>query len=133
MLSSLSFASVRASFISSSLAFLKPAKGTSLRLFVFPSLYEGFGIPPLEAMGCGTPVVCSNASSLPEVVGEAACTVNPRDVDGMADAIQVVLTDRGLMHDLIQKGFSRVSRFKWEGAAQALLQVYEHLGSSARG
>lgn len=83
-------------------------------LFVFPSLYEGFGIPPLEAMACGTPVVCSNNSSLPEVVGDAAYTFNPLNVNEIRKAINVVMGDNELRLNYIEKGFSRCSVFKWD-------------------
>ncbi len=95
------------------------------RLFVFPSLYEGFGLPPLEAMACGVPVITSNVASLPEVVGDAAIQVDPLNVRELADAIQTVLTDTELWNTLKQKGLKRSQQFSWETAAQQLLQIYE--------
>ena len=95
--------------------------------FVFPSLYEGFGLPPLEAMACGAPVICSNTSSLPEVVGDAALLVNPRDVDEMAGAIERVLSDAALGEQLRARGIAQAARFSWEGAARKTLSVYESL------
>ncbi len=95
--------------------------------FVFPSLYEGFGMPPLEAMACGTPVVCSRAASLPEVVGKAALQFDPYSVRQMADAIQRVLTDAALRERLRQKGFVRAGRFTWQAAAMRLYSIYENL------
>lgn len=94
-------------------------------LFVFPSLYEGFGMPPLEAMACGTPVVCSNATSLPEVVGDAALTVDPYDVDALAGAMQRVLSDAGLARDLGRRGLARAAGFTWERTARETVAVYE--------
>lgn len=99
------------------------------RLFVFPSLYEGFGLPPLEAMSCGVPVITSNAASLPEVVGDAAIQVEPLDVQALADAMRAVLTDQNLWKDLRQKGLRRSQLFSWETAAKQLLRIYEAVGS----
>jgi len=96
-------------------------------LFVFPSLYEGFGLPPLEAMACGVPVITSNAASLPEVVGDAAIQVDPLDVRELADAMQTVLADATLWNTLRQKGIKRSQQFSWETAARQLLQLYERL------
>ena len=93
-------------------------------LFVFPSLYEGFGLPPLEAMACGVPVICSHAASLPEVVGDAAILVNPTNVREMADAMRNVLADSTLSQLLQAKGRAQAQRFSWERAAQQLLEVY---------
>lgn len=94
-------------------------------VFVFPSLYEGFGLPPLEAMACGTPVVTSNAGSLPEVVGDAALLVNPENVEEIVSAIETVLTNKKLRKELIKKGFERVETFSWEKTARETLEVYE--------
>lgn len=80
-------------------------------LFVFPSLYEGFGLPPLEAMSCGTPVVCSNNSSLPEVVGDAAFTFDPYDESAIRNAMERVLFDEELAAGLVKKGYERVKKF----------------------
>jgi glycosyltransferase involved in cell wall biosynthesis len=95
------------------------------RLFVFPSLYEGFGLPPLEAMACGVPVITSNAASLPEVVGDAAIQVEPLDVQGMADAMQAILTNDDLWKNLHLKGLQRAKHFSWDTAAQQLVAIYE--------
>ncbi len=92
-------------------------------VYAFPSLYEGFGFPALEAMACGTPVVCANTSSLPEIVGDAALTFAPTDVPGMAAALRRVLTEEPLRQRLIERGFERVKRFTWRGAACATLDV----------
>jgi len=96
-------------------------------LFAFPSLYEGFGMPPLEAMACGAPVVCSNASSLPEAVGDAALLVDPRDLDGWAQTMTRVADDAALREDLCRRGALRVKAFSWEQSARDLLKVYQDL------
>jgi len=92
--------------------------------FVFPSLYEGFGLPPLEAMACGTPVVTSNVSSLPEVVGNAAVLVNPENVFEIARGIREVLLDQSLRETLIARGYEQSRRFSWEATARAVLATY---------
>lgn len=96
-------------------------------LFVFPSLYEGFGLPPLEAMACGTPVVCSNAASLPEVVGDAAIQVNPHDALELAAAMWMVLSERGLREQLIEDGLQRARHFTWRRTADETLDVYQNV------
>jgi glycosyltransferase involved in cell wall biosynthesis len=93
--------------------------------FVFPSRYEGFGLPPLEAMACGTPVVTSNVSSLPEVVGDAAVLVNPENVFDIARGIRDVLLDDRLRADLILRGRDQAARFSWERTAHQVLEIYE--------
>jgi glycosyltransferase involved in cell wall biosynthesis len=94
------------------------------RAFVFPSLYEGFGLPPLEAMACGTPVITSNASSLPEVCGEAALLVDPYDSFSIADAIRRTVTDETLRADLVAKGSARVRQFSWRDSVAAVHRIY---------
>jgi len=101
-----------------------PALYAGAAVFVFPSLYEGFGLPPLEAMACGAPVVSSNAPALPEVVGDAAVLVNPRAADELAAAITRVLSDAALRDELRAKSLARAARFSWERCARATLQVY---------
>ena len=96
-------------------------------LFVYPSLYEGFGLPPLEAMACGTPVVTSNTSSLPEVVGDAGIMVDPLDVDALADSMHRVLTDDHLSEKLRNMGIARAREFSWEKTAQKTWQIYEQV------
>lgn len=93
--------------------------------FVFPSLYEGFGLPPLEAMASGTPVVCSNATSLPEVVDDAALVVNPENVFEIARGIRDVLLDEELRATLIERGRQQCRKFTWRDTAAAVLEVYE--------
>lgn len=95
--------------------------------FVFPSIYEGFGIPPLEAMACGTPVICSNSSSLPEVVGDAALMADPYDIDGFSTGIEKILENEVLRKDLIQRGFERVKHFSWLETARKTMEVYEEV------
>ena len=94
-------------------------------LFVYPSLYEGFGLPPLEAMACGTPVITSNVSSLPEVVGEAGLTVDPMDSEGLAEAMNQVLSDGILRQSMREQGFARAGRFSWAKAARETVEVYQ--------
>jgi glycosyltransferase involved in cell wall biosynthesis len=93
-------------------------------VLVYPSLYEGFGIPVLEAMACGCPVVTSNLSALPEVAGEAAILIDPHDVQAIAGAIQGVLGDPALADQLRQKGFAQARKFSWERCAQETITVY---------
>jgi glycosyltransferase involved in cell wall biosynthesis len=110
-----------------------PALYSAAEVFVFPSLYEGFGLPPLEAMACGTPVVTSAVSSLPEVVGDAALTVDPHNVEALAAAMERVLTDHALRAALRQRGIARAARFTWERAARQTLTVYQHASRRAPG
>ena len=97
-------------------------------VFVFPSLYEGFGLPPLEAMASGTPVVTSNVSSLPEVVGDAAVLVDPYDVDSIVDGLRRVLTDPARAAEMRRKGLERAREFSWERSVAKTLQVYREIG-----
>ncbi len=96
----------------------------SAAAFVFPSRYEGFGLPPLEAMACGTPVVVSNVSSLPEAVGDAAVFVNPLNVFDIARGINEALLDDPLRADLIRRGHEQAARFSWERTARESLEIY---------
>lgn len=96
-------------------------------MFVFPSIYEGFGMPPLEAMSCGTPVVTSNSSSLPEVVGDAGITVPPTDADALAGAIVRLLRDASLREELRERGLRRAAAFSWRATAERTLAVYEEV------
>ncbi|MGB9133330.1 MAG: glycosyltransferase family 1 protein, partial [Methanosarcina sp.] len=96
-------------------------------LFVYPSLYEGFGMPPLEAMACGTPVVTSNVTSLPEVVADAAITIDPHEVNAFVEAMYNVLTDEKLRENMIDKGLKRAQLFNWERSAEEMHRVYKQL------
>jgi glycosyltransferase involved in cell wall biosynthesis len=110
-----------------------PALYSAAAVFVYPSLYEGFGLPPLEAMACGTPVICSKAASLPEVTGDAALSVDPADVDSLAQALCDVLATPGLRADLRQRGLRRAAQFSWSRCATETLAVYrEALQTEAR-
>jgi glycosyltransferase involved in cell wall biosynthesis len=100
------------------------------KVFVFPSLYEGFGLPPLEAMAHGTPVVTSNTSSLPEVVGNAAVLVNPENVFEIMHAVHRVLLDQPLRERLKQRGYEQAGRYSWEASALRILQVYREFGAA---
>ncbi len=104
-----------------------PALYSGAAAFVFPSEYEGFGLPVIEAMACGAPVVCSNAASLPEVVGAAARLIDPHSVDEMAAAIQRVLSDAALREELRAKSLARAAHFSWERTARETLAVYERV------
>ena len=97
-------------------------------VFVFPSLYEGFGLPPLEAMASGTPVVTSNLSSLPEVAGDAALLVDPYDPTAIADGIELVLTDADLRRDLRRRGLARARQFSWEQSVRRVREIYCEVG-----
>ncbi len=96
-------------------------------LFIFPSLYEGFGMPVLEAMACGTPVVCSHTSSLPEIAGEAAIFVDPHNIEAMAEGMKKVIDDGGLRKRLSLAGLEQAKRFSWHRTAQKTLEVYRSL------
>jgi glycosyltransferase involved in cell wall biosynthesis len=98
-------------------------------VFVFPSLYEGFGLPPLEAMASGTPVVVSNVSSLPEVVGDAAVLVDPHDTDSIVDGLRCVLTNPARAEDMRRKGLERSREFSWERSVARTLEVYKRIGA----
>jgi glycosyltransferase involved in cell wall biosynthesis len=100
-----------------------PALYSGALAFVFPSLYEGFGLPPLEAMSCGTPVLSSNASSLPEVVGDAGLLLDPNEPGAWADAVKRVMEDEGLRESLSRKGLERAAGFTWERCARETLGV----------
>jgi glycosyltransferase involved in cell wall biosynthesis len=99
-------------------------------VFVFPSLYEGFGLPPLEAMASGTPVITSNVSSLPEVVGDAALLIDPYEPEAIADAMRRVLTDDALHADLRARGLARASHFSWERSIRRVREIYDEVLAS---
>jgi len=98
-------------------------------LLAFPSLYEGFGLPVLEAMACGTPVVTSSVSALPEVAGDAALLVDPKDVAGLAEAMERAVADEALRADLRARGLKRAGEFSWDKAARETVRVYEAVAS----
>ena len=100
-------------------------------LFVYPSLYEGFGLPPLEAMACGTAVVASRAASLPEVVGEAGLLVNPLDEQALAEAMRQALQDDGLRHRMSEAGLEQSRQFSWQRMARETVAVYDELADGA--
>ena len=102
----------------------KPELYTLAEALVFPSLYEGFGLPVLEAMACGTPVIAANAASLPELVGDAGLLVAPRDVEGLAEAMAQVVQDPLLRRELSRRSQAQARRFTWEAVAQATLEAY---------
>ncbi|MCL4458725.1 MAG: glycosyltransferase family 4 protein [Chloroflexi bacterium] len=105
-----------------------PSLFSAATLFVLPSLYEGFGLPAVEAMACGTPVVASNASSLPEVIGEAGILIDPHDPLALAEAMARVVNDAALRAELKQHGLERAKFFSWQRCAEETLQVLEGAG-----
>lgn len=104
-----------------------PALYSLATLFAFPSHYEGFGIPVLESMACGTPVVCANNSSLPEIAGDAALLIEATDTGALADAMHQLVIDTSLREGLIQRGYEQAGNFRWEEAARRLLDVYSEI------
>ena len=96
-------------------------------LFVYPSFYEGFGLPPLEAMACGTPVITSNVSSLPEVGGNAVLYCNPHNIHNIKEKIEQVLSDKALQQEMIEKGLNRAKLFTWEKSTQAHIKVFKEV------
>jgi glycosyltransferase involved in cell wall biosynthesis len=110
-----------------------PALYGGARLFAYPSRYEGFGLPVLEAMRCETPVVTTNVSSMPEVAGDAALLVDPDDVAGLADALVRLVNDPTLARDLARRGRERAARFSWERCARETLDVYEQVVAGGDG
>jgi alpha-1,3-rhamnosyl/mannosyltransferase len=104
-----------------------PTLYTAALLFIFPSKYEGFGLPVLEAMACGTPVACSNTSCLPEVAGDAALMFDPTSVEAIADTIGCLLQDSDLRVELRERGLARAAQFSWQQTAQQTLYLYRQL------
>ena len=94
-------------------------------IFVYPSLYEGFGIPPLEAMSYGCAVACSNTSSIPEVVGDSAALFDPQSVDSLSETLEKTLFHSDFKRYLIEKGLNRIQQFSWERCAEETLAVYQ--------
>lgn len=106
-----------------------PVLYSAATAFVFPSLYEGFGLPPLEAMACGTPVLCSDASSLPEVVGDAALLFDPEEPEAIAEALRTIAKDAALRESLRAEGLRRAAEFSWDRAARETVEVYRRVRS----
>ena len=106
-----------------------PALLSAAECFVMPSLYEGFGLPVLEAMACGTPVICSTAGSLPEVAGDAALQFSPLDVEALAAALARLLGDSALRRELVGRGYRRTAEFSWERCAREVLDVLTETGT----
>jgi glycosyltransferase involved in cell wall biosynthesis len=124
------FATIAAEAIGDAVVYLGHAERLDVlyngaSVFVFPSKYEGFGLPPLEAMACGVPVIVSNATSLPEVVGDAALLFEPDSVDGLAEAIGRVLYDPALAAELKLAGVRRAAQFTWEATAVATRKAFD--------
>lgn len=95
--------------------------------FIFPSLYEGFGIPVIEAQACGCPVISSNSSSLQEVLGESAIMCNPTDIEGFANAMKSIYEDEPLRNAIICKGFENAKRFSWEKSAKKIEEIIKNI------
>lgn len=110
-----------------------PLLYNACNLFIYPSYYEGFGLPPIEAMACGLPVIASIASSLPEVIGDGGIMVHPDDINGLAKSMDRVLKDSKFREALIEKGLKRAALFSWENAAKKTLAVYEEVIKKRQG
>jgi len=109
-----------------------PALYSLAEIFAFPSLYEGFGLPVLEAMACGTPVICSNTSSLPEVAGEAALQIAPADVPAWAQALEQIASNSALRASLRERGLKQAARFTWENTARQTYALYQEVYAARR-
>lgn len=105
----------------------KPALYSAARAFLYPSEYEGFGLPPLEAMACGTPVIASNRASLPEVVGDAGWLLEPYDVGGWCEALRALIHDDALVQERRERGLAQAGRFSWERAGRETLAIYRQV------
>jgi len=107
----------------------KPALYNLASIFCFPSFYEGFGLPPLEAMACGTPVITSNNSSLPEIVGDAGLMINPYDTDELGQTMETLIRDESLRNKLKEKCLSQADKFRWDEVAEKTLEVFEKVAN----
>lgn len=107
----------------------KSALLSGAMVFCFPSFYEGFGIPPIEAMACGTPVLTSNSTSLGEVTGDAACKIDPHKVEEIADALEKMYIDEAFRNDLVEKGYNHIKKYSWEKAVEKLHDIYCQIDS----
>ena len=107
----------------------KPALYSGAVAFLFPSLYEGFGLPPLEAMSCGTPVIASDRSSLPEVVGNGGLCVDPENATAMAEAMRALTTNVTLRRELREASLAQAERFSWQRCAQATMETYQRVSA----
>jgi glycosyltransferase involved in cell wall biosynthesis len=96
-------------------------------VFVYPSFYEGFGLPNIEAMACGCPVITSDIPVMREICGDAACYVNPYEIESIKDGIIKVLEDKDFRNELVQKGFQRIKNFSWEKSASEHLKIFKSL------
>lgn len=110
-----------------------PGVYAAARALLYPSLYEGFGLPPLEAMGCGTPVLASNVSAMPEVIGDAGVLINPSDVQEMAEGILRIALDETLCRRIVERGLERAQQFRWDEVAHQTLCVIEQAGGYSDG
>lgn len=107
---------------------------SNAQCFVYPSLYEGFGIPPLEAQSCGTPVICSNVASLPEVGGEnSVLYINPYDVNDIKEKIEILINNNDIQKELIKKGFENIKRFSWEKSANKIIEKLKEWNKANKG
>ncbi|MCB4757457.1 MAG: glycosyltransferase family 4 protein [Elusimicrobia bacterium] len=104
-----------------------PSIYSGASIFIFPSLYEGFGLPPLEAMACGVPVIVSNRASMPEVCAQAAFFVNPESLESIREGMTTLLNNPNMRKELVQKGFKNINRFSWESFTQKSWAVYENI------
>ena len=102
-----------------------PALYSGATVFVYPSFYEGFGMPPLEAMACGTPVITSNNSSLPEVVGEAGIMIDAKDTKALTESIEKVISSKKLQNEMLKKGIKQAKKFSWEKSAKKLYELIQ--------
>jgi len=106
-----------------------PALYNLADLFVYPSFYEGFGLPPLEAMACGTPVIASRSSCFPEILGEAAILIDPKDANELSEKMYLMINDHALSSRYAEQGIKRAAQFSWEQVARETIQVYEAVAS----